>query len=214
VDQLINIEPRFKNMISFSERNLKDFDAIIATGSNNSNTYFNDYFSSYPNIFRANRTSVAILDGSETIAQRKGLANDIFSYFGLGCRSVTKIYVPKGYDLDLLFNVFYDFKDVMLNNKYTNNYDYNKAVYMMGKHSIIENGFLILKQDKGLHAPVSVLFYEYYNDRLELQKQLDKLKNQIQCVCGKGFLPFGLTQKPSLTDYADGVDTLSFLSKL
>jgi hypothetical protein len=214
VQELNKIQNGFKNLISFSDKNLKDFDAIIATGSNNSKIYFDSYFSSYPSLIRGNRTSVAVLDGNELLEERKGLAKDIFSYFGLGCRSITKIFIPKDYNLDLLFEAFYDYKNVIQNNKYVNNYDYNKAIFLMGNNKIIENGFLILKEDSSLHSPVSVLYYEYYEDIDSLNKHLKALNNDIQCISGKGYLPFGLTQLPDLDDYADGVNTLDFLNKI
>jgi hypothetical protein len=215
VTELIRINPAFKDLISFSDNNLKDFDAIIATGSNNSKIYFDSYFSSYPSLIRGNRTSVAILNGKESLEERKGLANDIFSYFGLGCRSITKLFLPKGYNLDLLFEVFYDYKDIILNNKYVNNYDYNKAIFLMGSNEIIENGFLILKEDHiSLHSPVSVLYYQYYDDVSLIHEKIESLNDEIQCVCGDGYLSFGKTQLPELDDYADGVNTLEFLSRI
>ena len=215
VSELITINSEFESLISFSDNNLKGFDAIIATGSNNSKIYFDSYFSSYPSLIRGNRTSIAILNGQESLEERKGLAKDIFSYYGLGCRSITKLYIPRDYNLDLLFEVFYEYKDVALNNKYVNNYDYNKAVFLMGSNVIIENGFLILKEENSsLHSPVSVLYYEYYDQMDTLKKHLDSLNEEIQCICGDGYLPFGKTQMPELEDYADGVNTLEFLAKL
>ena len=215
VSELVTINSEFKNLISFSDNNLKGFDAIIATGSNNSKIYFDSYFSSYPSLIRGNRTSIAILNGQESLEERKGLAKDIFSYFGLGCRSITKLFIPRDYNLDLLFEVFYDYKDVALNNKYVNNYDYNKAVFLMGSNVIVENGFLILKEENSsLHSPVSVLYYEYYDQIDALKKHLGTLSEEVQCICGDGYLPFGKTQMPELEDYADGVNTLEFLAKL
>ena len=134
-------------------------------------------------------------------------------YYGLGCRNVTKLYVPKNYDLDLLFEVFFEYQDVVLNNKYANNYDYYRAIYMMGKHNILENGFL-KEEDKALHSPVSVLNYEYYERKASVLIELDKLKDDIQCIVGKGYVPFGKAQQPELEDYADGVDTLRFLEAI
>lgn len=215
VAELININSEFKDLISFSDNNLKGFDAIIATGSNNSKIYFDSYFSSYPSLIRGNRTSVAILNGQETLEERKGLAKDIFSYFGLGCRSITKIFIPRDYNLDLLFEVFYEYNEVNLNNKYANNYDYNKAIFLMGSNVIIENGFIILKEDdSSLHSPVSVLYYEYYDEISSIRNHVDSLSEEIQCVCGEGFLPFGKAQTPEIDDYADGVNTIDFLSKI
>jgi hypothetical protein len=213
VDELIKIEPRFKNDIKLVEK-VEGFDAVIATGSNESFKHFEYYFIDYPTLLRKSRTSIAILTGEESLEERKALASDIFLYFGLGCRNVTKLYIPKDYDLNLLFEVFYDYQDVVLNNKYANNYDYFRAIYMMGNHNILENGFLILKEDKSLHSPVAVLNYEYYDEKDSLMLQLEELKDDIQCVVGKGFIPFGKAQHPQLEDYADGVDTLGFLENI
>lgn len=210
IEELINIEPRFEEDIKLVAK-VENFDAVIATGSNETFKHFEYYFKSYPTLLRKSRTSVAILTGEETLEERKALANDIFLYYGLGCRNVTKLYLPKNYNLDLLFEVFYDYKDVVLNNKYANNYDYFKAIYMMGNQNIIENGFLILKEDQSLNSPVAVLNYEYYDEQQTLTFQLDELKEDIQCIVGKGYVPFGMAQQPKLEDYADGVDTLRFL---
>ncbi|MGB2363716.1 MAG: acyl-CoA reductase [Flavobacteriales bacterium] len=213
IEELIKIEPRFKDDIKLVEK-VENFDAVIATGSNESFKHFEYYFKDYPTLLRKSRTSVAILTGEESLDERKALANDIFLYYGLGCRNVTKLYVPKNYDLNLLFEVFFEYQDVVLNNKYANNYDYYRAIYMMGKHNILENGFLILKEDKALHSPVAVLNYEYYDEKESLALQLDELKEDIQCIVGKDYIPFGKAQQPDLEDYADGVDTLRFLEAI
>lgn len=210
---LIKIEPRFESKIDIVNT-LQDFDAVIATGSDNSSVYFESYFGSYPHIIRKNRTSIAVLNGTETEIELKELAKDVFQYFGLGCRNITKVYVPKGYDLDHLFKAFYDWKEIMNHNKYANNYDYNKALYLLNKEELIENGFLLLKEDEGLHSPLGALFYEYYDNEQSLQNRLKANKDQIQCVVSKTNTPFGKAQKPSLMDYADGVDTMSFLTGL
>jgi hypothetical protein len=214
IDELIKIEPEFSNLIQISPSLVKEFDAVIATGNNDSFKHFDYYFKEYPKILRRSRTSVAVLDGNESLEERKFLAADVFMYFGLGCRNVTKLFVPRGYNLDLLFEVFYDYKDVILNNKYANNYDYYKAIYLMGNQKIIENGFLILKEDKNLHSPVGVLNYEFYDDLGVLNSEIDSMNEDIQCVVKKGGIPFGSAQFPKLDDYADGVDTLSFLEKI
>ncbi|MBL6873064.1 MAG: acyl-CoA reductase [Flavobacteriales bacterium] len=214
IDELIKIEPNFSELIHITPSFVKDFDAVIATGNNDSFKHFDYYFKDYPKILRRSRTSVAVLDGNETLEERKSLAADVFMYFGLGCRNVTKLFLPSGYNLDLLFEVFYEYKDVILNNKYANNYDYYKAIYLMGNQKITENGFLILKEDKGLHSPVGVLNYEYYDDLESVNMELDSLNNDIQCVVKKGGIPFGNAQFPKLNDYADGVDTLAFLEKI
>ena len=213
IQKLIKIEPRFKDDIKIVEK-VENFDAVIATGRNESFKHFEYYFKDYPTLLRKSRTSVAILTGEESLDERKALANDIFLYYGLGCRNITKLYVPKNYDLNLLFEVFFEYQDVILNNKYANNYDYYRAIYMMSNHNILENGFIILKEDKALHSPVSVLNYEYYDEKESLAIQLNKLKEDIQCIVGKDYISFGKAQQPNLDDYADGVDTLRFLESI
>ena len=213
IEELIKIEPRFKDDIKLVEK-VENFDAVIATGSNESFKHFEYYFKDYPTLLRKSRTSVAILTGEESLDERKALANDIFLYYGLGCRNVTKLYVPKNYDFNLLFEVFFEYQDVVLNNKYANNYDYYRAIYMMGNQNILENGFIILKEDKALHSPVAVLNYEYYDEKESLVFQLEELKEDIQCIVGMDFIPFGKAQQPNLEDYADGVDTLRFLEAI
>lgn len=214
IDELFKIEPKFSDRVEVVSSLVKDFDAVIATGNNDSFKHFDFYFKNYPKILRKSRTSVAVLDGDESLEERKSLATDVFLYYGLGCRNVTKLFLPRGYNLDLLFEVFYDYKDVILNNKYANNYDYYKAIYMMGNQKITENGFVILKEDKSLHSPVGVLNYEYYEDKQLVKSQLENQQDDIQCVVGKGHIPFGNAQFPKLNDYADGVDTMSFLEKI
>ena len=213
IEELIIIEPRFEDDIKLVDQ-VENFDAVIATGNNESFKYFEYYFKDYPTLLRKSRTSVAILTGEESLDERKALANDIFLYYGLGCRNVTKLYIPKNYDLNLLFEVFFEYQDVVLNNKYANNYDYYKAIYMMGNQNILENGFIILKEDKALHSPVAVLNYEYYDEKESLVLQLEELKEDIQCIVGMDFIPFGKAQQPNLEDYADGVDTLRFLEAI
>lgn len=210
---LLKIAPNFTNYISFVNK-LENFNAIIATGSDNSARYFESYFGKYPNIIRKNRTSIAVINGNETEQELEGLAQDIFSYFGLGCRNVTKVFVPENYDLNKLFNAFFSWKEIVNNNKYANNYDYNKAVYLMNKIELIENGFLLLKEDEGLHSPLSVLFYQYYNDTKEIKDFINNNKEKIQCVVSQNEIPFGKAQQPELYDYADGVDTLRFLESI
>ena len=217
VNALIEIEPEFKSKITFTER-LSDFDAIIATGSENTARYFDYYFSKYPSIIRKNRTSVAILTGNESKDELTGLSQDIFRYYGLGCRNVTKVFLPKGYDLDLLFNAFYEHKDIINHHRYANNYDYNKAVFLMNGDRIIENGFLILREENtSLFSPISSLSYEYYNEEKSLKEKLVHKKEEIQCIVqskkSENAIPFGTTQSLSLNDYADDVDTLDFLTQ-
>ncbi len=211
-------EPEFKGMISFADDKLSDFDAVIATGSNNTARYFDYYFGKYPNIIRQNRNSIAVLNGDESAEDLSNLGEDIFRYFGLGCRSVAKIFVPVNYDFDNLFKAVYTYKDILNYKKYENNYDYNKAVYLMSRFKLLENGFLMLKEDPGYSSPIASLFYEYYNSLDELKEKLEVENKSIQCVVGnsgiKGSVSFGETQKPQLWDYADDVDTLQFLQEL
>lgn len=206
---------KFKNKITFTESNLTNFDAVIATGSNNTTRYFEYYFGKYPNIIRNNRNSVAILTGNETPEELECLGDDIFQYFGLGCRSVSKIFVPKDYNFDSLFNALYKFKDIINYKKYENNYDYNKAIYLMSLFKLQENGFIMLKEDKNYASPIATLFYEYYDSFDDLILKLELESEQIQCVVSNkntsNFVKFGETQQPKLWDYADGIDTLNFL---
>lgn len=213
---LVDYDSRFDPLIQFTDDRLSDFDAVIATGSNNTARYFDYYFGKYPHIIRKNRNSVAVLNGKESAQELQGLGEDIFRYFGLGCRSVSKIFVPTGYDFDLIFKEIVSYHDLLNYKKYENNYNYNKAVYLMSKFKLLENGFLILKEDPSYSSPIGTLFYEFYDDEKTLQDRLVSDADLIQCVVGNqpGFVPFGETQKPSLADYADGVDTLQFLKKL
>jgi hypothetical protein len=212
------IEPEFKGRINFTEERISNPDAVIATGSNNTARYFDYYFGKYPSIIRRNRNSVAILTGDETEQDLKNLGEDIFRYFGLGCRSVSKLYVPKAYDFDKFFQAIYKFKEVIYYNKYVNNYDYNKAVYLMSNYKLLENGFLMLKEDESYASPIATMFYEAYSDMHSLEQKLEADKDAIQCVVGKSdqikMIDFGETQTPQLWDYADDVDTLAFLQKL
>lgn len=217
-EYLIQIEPLFEDRISFTEAKLENFDAIIATGSNNTSRYFEYYFGKYPHVIRKNRTSISILSGRETPEQLYALGQDIFRYFGLGCRNVSKIFVPKDYDFDALFNSIYAFKSVIDHHKYANNYDYNKAVYLMSEFKILDNGFLILKEDETLHSPIAALFFEHYDTLASLKIRLEVEKQNLQCIVTdmhlENSVPFGQTQSPKLNEYADGIDTVDFLLKL
>nr|WP_288935359.1 acyl-CoA reductase [uncultured Allomuricauda sp.] len=215
---LIQREPSLADKIEFIDGKMENFDAVIATGSNNTSRYFEYYFGNKPNIIRKNRNSVAVLTGNEAEEELKALGEDIFRYYGLGCRNVSKIYVPKDYDFDTLFKALYDYNDIIHQHKYANNYDYNKAVYLMSEFKILDNGFLVLKEDEALTSPISALFYSHYDDESSLRKELEALEEQIQCIVSSGTIEnkvnFGETQKPSLKDYADGIDTMEFLLKL
>ena len=212
------VEHSFKGRITFTEDKLEGFDAVIATGSNNTARYFEHYFKDKPNIIRKNRNSIAIISGNETDDEMSQLSNDIFQYFGLGCRSVSKLFVPKGYNFDAFFNGMYSKRELINNAKYANNYDYNKAVYLMSEFDLLENGFLMIKEDESYASPIATIFYEYYSDSKQLKEKITKDADKIQCVVSKGFneteVAFGQTQHPQLWDYADGVNTLDFLAKL
>jgi hypothetical protein len=211
---LITMDERWKEWIHWVDGPMKGQEAIIATGSNNTSRYFEHYFSSVPHIIRKNRTSVAILDGTESEEEMKGLAEDIFAYFGLGCRNVTKLYLSKEFDLDIFFKSIFPYADIVQNNKYANNYDYHRSVYLLNGDDLLENGFLLLKEDSSLHSPVSCMFFERYEDRKSLDRHLEDLKNEIQCIVSKSDTPFGQAQQPRLADYADGEDTMKFLRGL
>ncbi|MGB6151685.1 MAG: acyl-CoA reductase [Pricia sp.] len=216
-DYLIQKEPILEDRIIFSDGKMEGFDAVIATGSNNTARYFEHYFSKVPNIIRKNRNSVAVLTGKEFPNQLKALGEDIFRYFGLGCRSVSKLFVPQGYDFDAFFTAIYEYHPLVQQNKYANNYDYNKAVYLMSEFKILDNGFLILKEDESYASPIASLFYENYTSLETLRDRLKNDRHNLQCVVGEGILDtetsFGETQNPSLSDYADGLDTVDFLLK-
>jgi hypothetical protein len=217
---LIEIEPDFSSKIIFTEGRLSDIQAMIATGSNNSSRYFEYYFGKYPHIIRRNRNSVAVLSGKETQADLFNLGYDIFQYFGLGCRNVSKLFVPENYKFDDFFAAIYDHSYVGNNHKYANNYIYNKTLFLLNNDKLLDNEFLILKQDTKSHSPVGTLFYEPYKDFTHLESMLKSgLSSDLQCVVTgiKAEFPtveFGKTQNPGLSDYADGVDTLKFLLEL
>jgi hypothetical protein len=199
---------------SFSRGKLENFEAVIATGSNSTAVHFHNYFGKYPHIIRQNRNSVAILDGSETPDQLEKLGHDLFDYFGLGCRNVTKLYLPVDFDLDRIFNGIFSFQSIATHNKYANNYDYNKAVWLLNNEDLLENGFVIFKEDKNIASPVASVFYERYENKEALLQHLDNHADQIQCIVGNEFIPFGKSQCPALNDYADNVNTLEFLNSL
>lgn len=209
------VEPQFKGKITFTEAKMENFDAVIATGSNNTARYFEYYFKEKPSIIRNNRNSVAVLTGKETEADFKNLSEDIFRYYGLGCRNVSKLFVPKNYNFDGFFNGLYHWNPIIEKAKYANNYDYNKAVYLMSEFDMLENGFLMIKEDSSYASPIATIFYEYYDDANQLKEKLKQEAHQIQCIVSQGFtkneIAFGATQKPELWDYADGVDSIEFL---
>jgi hypothetical protein len=215
---LISVNSELENHIKFTEGKLENFDAVIATGSNNTARYFEFYFKDKPSIIRKNRNSVAILTGSESHENLVNLGEDIFRYFGLGCRNVSKLFVPKDYNFENFFKAIYEYKDVIFYEKYSNNYDYNKAVFLMSNFKLLDNEFLTIKEDTSYSSPISSVFYEYYEDLNEIKSRLKNDADQIQCIVSKDAIEnsilFGQTQKPNLWDYADNVDTLAFLQQI
>jgi len=220
MNKLIEIEPEFKENIRFVER-LNEADAYIATGSDNTARYFHYYFSNKPHIIRKNRTSVAVINGNETADDLASLGIDIFQYFGLGCRNVSKLFVPKGYDFTKFYESIEPFKSICLNHhKYFNNYEYNKSILLVNRIEHFDNGFLMLMESEALVSPISVLHFEYYDSPEAISAFIESAGEKIQCVVGNedsnvsGVIPFGQAQQPTLYDYADSVDTMAFLSTL
>lgn len=212
VKKMYEWEVTVQNHISFADR-LNGLDAYIATGSNNSSRYFEYYFGKYPHIIRQNRTSVAILDGTESSAELELLADDVLQYFGLGCRNVTQVYVPNDYDFKPLLLALKKYPDFIDYHKYKHNFDYHLALLIMGGKYYMNNDLVILTENVSPFSPVSQLHYSFYQNRTELLNQLSQ-DQSIQCIVGSGLVPFGAAQQPSLTDYADGVDTMAFLTGL
>ncbi|UOK41347.1 MULTISPECIES: acyl-CoA reductase [Flavobacterium] len=217
-DYLIAVAPEMADSITFVEGKLENFDAVIATGSNNTARYFEYYFKDVPSIIRKNRNSVAVLNGKESKEDLEALGEDIFRYFGLGCRNVSKLFVPRGYDFKMFFESIYKYGDIIHYEKYANNYDYNKAVFLMSLFKLLDNEFLTLKEDPGYASPISSVFYEYYDDLEAIKSRLLEDSEKIQCIVSNNLtnhsISFGKSQKPKLCDYADNIDTISFLLKI
>jgi hypothetical protein len=216
---LIDIDPAFKDQISFTEHKLENFEAVIATGSNNSSRYFEYYFRNVPHIIRKSRNGIAVLIGDENDEDLKLLGEDIFLYFGMGCRSVAKIFVPKYFSFNKMFESFREFKSMADHPKYINNYEYYKSIFLINGHNHFDNGFLLLKEDITYSSPPAVLYFEEYENLQNLNYHLLTDHDQIQCIVSRsqeinGAIPFGCAQKPELWDYADGIDTMEFLLKL
>ncbi len=218
VRQLIEINPAFRERIKVIEM-LNDVDAIIATGSDNSARYFKHYFSKYPHIIRQNRVSVGIIKGNETEEQFAKIGQDAFQYFALGCRNVSKVFVPKGFELPKLIKSLEGFSQILDHHKYRNNYDYNKSIYLVNREPHLDSGFFMMRESEELVSPISVIFYETYESEAALDLKLSAHRDKIQCMVSadawyEGSLDFGEAQTPELWDYADGVDTLEFLAEL
>jgi hypothetical protein len=212
---MISINNELSKKIIYIEGKLQGYDAVIATGSNNTSRYFEYYFKNKKSIIRKNRNSIAVLDGSENEDDLSLLGDDIFTYFGLGCRSISKLYVPENYCFDLFFNSIFKWNDLINSHKYANNYDYNKAIYLMSEYKFLDNGFFIVKEGSELHSPISTINYEFYNDISTLKQKIKDDEKDIQCIVSnteiENKINFGETQKPSLSQYADNIDVVEFL---
>jgi hypothetical protein len=214
--ELTDIEPAFTERIQFVER-LNAADAFIATGSDNTARYFEFYFKSRPHLIRRNRTSLAILTGHETPEELAELGPDIFQYYGLGCRNVSKLYVPEGYNFVPLLDALQTWHGVLNHHKYQNNYDYNKSIMLVNAVPHFDNGFLLLTESAALVSPISVVHYSTYTQEIDLLDQLTDVAAQTQCLVSAGgrypgSFPLGRAQNPGVGDYADGIDTMEFLA--
>ncbi len=218
LNELISIEPQFNECIEYVDK-LKGMDAVIATGSDNTSRYFEYYFSKYPHIIRKNRTSIAILTGRESPDQLKELGLDIFSYFGLGCRNVSKLFLPVGYDIKKLLPHFEFYNQVVNHNKYGNNYFYNRSIFLVNQTAHLDNGFALFQESEKLTSPISVIYYEYYGDLNKLNNHLKSMDDKIQCIVSENpgianRIPFGKAQMPEIWDFADNIDTMKFLAEI
>lgn len=212
--QLIQFTPNLAESIEFSEGKIGEIDGVIATGSDNSLKYFEQYFGKYPHIFRKNRTSVAILDGSESHDELVALGEDIFAYFGLGCRNVSHLLIPHDFEINRFFEAIVGYGEVVNNNKYGNNYDYNRTVYLMNQLPLLDNNFVLLRESEELFSPLAMLHYQRYDSPSMLNSYLKQHEENIQVVVGRSFNPFATSQLPRLNDYADGIDVMNWLEKL
>jgi hypothetical protein len=219
LNELLQIAPDLGDYVIIEKDTLKDCDAYIATGSNNSSRYFEQYFGKYPNIIRRNRTSVAVFNGTEKEEDLKNLAKDIFLYYGLGCRNVSKIFLPSGYDTEKIIAAWSDFEFVAKNHRWVNNYDYIRSIYLVNKTPFLDNGFACMKEDTGIFSPQCVVYYEFYDDVGQVREKINENSENLQCVVSSAFpekntVAFGKAQFPELWDYADDMDTIEFLTRL
>ncbi len=213
-DALLDIDPRFENKIQLADGKLASFDAVIATGGSSSLLHFQSYFSKVPHIFRGNRSSVAILTGKETNEELCALGEDIFLYFGRGCRNVSHLLLPKGFLLTTFFEQIISYSDVINNKKYGNNYDYHKTIHLMNLEVFLDNNFVLLKESEALHAPIGMIYYHYYDHPAAITHYLETNKQEIQCIVGHDYQPFGSSQQPHIDDYADNFNTMDWLHQL
>lgn len=208
---LTGLNNGFSNLISFTDGYLKDYDAVIATGSDNSSRYFEYYFGSRPHIFRKNRTSISIITPGTTEDEIRLAAVDVFSYFGLGCRSVSKLFIPEDFDITTLKSLWSSHSGIINHSGWRNNYNYNRAVSKVNNEYVTDGGFFLLRESHSLFSPLSVINYEKYSSNLMVENSIAASGDNIQCIAGAGYIPFGRTQQPELWDYADNIDTLEFL---
>lgn len=214
---LTEIDAEWQGKITITTEVIKNFQAVIATGSNNSALYFEYYFRKNPHIIRRNRTSVAIITGNETTEELVRFGEDVFRYYGLGCRNVSKVFVPEGYDFTKMLDNFLPWEKVMDNHKYKNNYDYNKSIYLVNRIAHLDTGYMLLTENQQLISPISVLFCQYYENQTDLAETILSLQSDLQCIVATDYpdsQPFGKAQQPKLNDYADGIDTMKFLQGL
>ncbi len=220
ISELEKVDPRTADYFTCVDK-LSGYDAVIATGSNNSAVHFEYYFRNHKHIIRRNRNAVAILTGDESREEMMALGSDIFDYFGLGCRNVSKLYVPAGYNFDFMLGILHDeFKELVMHNKYKNNYDYNYAIFLLDKEEFLASGSLILRESTSIASRIASVYYEFYQDIPAVLDSLKERESEVQCVISKLELPsihsfpLGHAQRPTLTDYADGIDTMQFLLEL
>jgi len=216
IDFFISINPNAKSLIEFITPPLKNIDAVIATGGNNASVYFEKYFGDLPHIFRKNRTSLAIITGDETKEELTKLGADVFDYFGRGCRSVSHLIIHHSFNLNVFFESILPYGDIINHNKYGNNYDYNRAIFLMNQLPFLDNNFVLLNESSELFSPLSMINYHRYNHFDEIKEYIDKNQENIQVIVGKNdsFIPFGESQSPSLNDFADNINTLEWLEDL
>jgi hypothetical protein len=211
---LNELNAEFEELIHVSVGPISGFDAVIATGSNNSIVQLAHYFSAVPHLFRQNRTSIAVLDGSETDEELVGLASDCMSYFGMGCRNVSKLFIPANFELNRFFEALVTKGDIINHHKYGNNYDYHRTVFLMNNIAFLDNNCVMLKEDEGLHAPLSVIYFQRYESQTEIDRFMEVHADEIQAVVGHQHISFGKAQSPRISDFADNVDTMKWLNQL
>ncbi len=220
LEKLAEIEPAFSKMYEVTKDKLKNFDAIISTGSDNSARYFEYYFGKYPHIIRKNRNSVAVILDSDTPTEYQKIGEDIFSYFGLGCRNVSKIYVPQNFNMVAFLDSLTHFESLTEHHKYMNNYEYNRSIFLMSQIQHLDTGYALFKEENSYNSPIAVVNYSTYNSLKDVELELQQNAENLQCVvCSENTLNFptvlpGESQQPKVSDYADNIDTIKFLIEL